>query len=235
MKRKTSQRPLAVSAAVLAILAGTALSARAQQPAIPLPADGGAAEATYELPQGAGLGAADLQVKKLSEDGARALDELVGQAVSSERELNDIEARSEDQRIINTLEMKLEQAKLAKELHETLNDDEEKALEAVTLERDQLRAQIKALEEQLTSTAKRLRAQSVDAAEAAPVIVGIAGSNGDLTARLLVPYSGEVVVRRGDTLSDGSRVVSITARGVSVSKDGATRELAFGTAVPARR
>jgi len=241
--RKT---PFGVKAVLAVLLASCPVSWASAQEAgsvdgMLLPADvpGQAAPAAppeFKLPEGASVGDADDKIKQLSSEGAQSLRDLVGSAVSNVREMNDNDARSQDMREINALQMQLDKAKLAKELYKTINGDSDKTkaeLDMVKAERDQLSIQVKSLEEQLVSTSKQLQSQAVAPQQPNPVIVRISGAGGSLSAKLLVPYYGETTVRRGDVLANGQTVTSITSNGVSVSRDGETAKLAFGTAVPA--
>ncbi|MDW9479058.1 hypothetical protein GOB57_10320 [Sinorhizobium meliloti] len=188
----------------------------------------------FKLPEGASVGDANEKIKKLSSDGAKSLQELVGASIDNQRENVDVEARSGDKREIEALKVQVEKAKLAKELYQIINGDEDKnqaELETVKAERDELSVQVKSLEEQLAETSKQAQSRSQD--EPNPVIVSVTGSAGNLSAKLLVPYYGEANVRKGDVLANGQTVASITPNGVTVVKDGQAAKLGFGTSVPA--
>lgn len=193
----------------------------------------------FKLPEGASVGDANDKIKKLSSDGAKSLQDLVGAAVDNQRENVDVEARSGDKREIEALKTQVEKAKLAKELYQIINGDEDKnkaELETVKAERDELSVQVKSLEEQLVETSKQIQTQaSKSRDEPNPVIVSVTGSGGNLSAKVLVPYYGEATVRKGDVLANGQTVASITPNGVTVVKDGETSKLGFGTSVPAQR
>jgi hypothetical protein len=191
----------------------------------------------FKLPEGASVGDANDKIKKLSSDGAKSLQDLVGASVDNQRENVDVEARSGDKREIEALKTQVEKAKLAKELYQIINGDEDKnkaELETIKNERDELSVQVKSLEEQLVETSKQVQSQaSQTRSEPNPVIVSLTGSGGNLQAKVLVPYYGEATVRKGDVLANGQTVASITPNGVIVSKDGQTTKLGFGTSVPA--
>ncbi len=194
------------------------------------------AKPAYKLPEGASVGDANDRIKTLSSQGAEALKALQGAAVSNEREMNDVESRSKDLREIQALEMQVTKAKLAKDLYQIINGDEDKAkeeLDAVKGERDELSVQVKSLEQQLVDTSKQLQSQVGLSHAPDPVVVRVVGAGGHLSAQLLVPYTGETLVQSGDVLSTGHKVTSIGPNGVIVSKDGETRRLAFGKSVPA--
>nr|WP_250807637.1 hypothetical protein [Neorhizobium tomejilense] len=194
------------------------------------------AKPEYKLPEGANIGDANDKIKKLSSQGAQSLKELQGNAVSNKREMNDIETRSKDLREIQQLEMLVKKAELSKELYKVINGDEDKnkeELETVKTERDELSIQVKSLEEQLVATNKQLQTQTTAPKDPNPVIVSIVGASGKLSAKLLVPYYGETTVAPGDVLANGQTVTSVTANGVTVSKDGESAKLSFGTSVPA--
>jgi type IV pilus biogenesis protein PilP len=247
MNRSHYQKTFSAKAAVAVLMASCFFSAANAQQLAPVdsvyPATGNVAPAaapvaapSYKLPEGASVGDAADKIKKLSSQGAQSLKELQGNAVSNEREMNDVEARSKDLREIQMLEMQVKKAELAKDLYKIINGDEDKnaaELESVKTERDELSVQVKALEEQLATTSKQLQSQVSAASEPNPVIVSITGAAGRLNAKLLVPYYGETTVGPGDTLANGQTVTSIGPNGVSVSKDGKTSKLAFGTSVPA--
>lgn len=197
-----------------------------------------AKEPDFKLPEGASVGDANDKIKKLSSDGAKSLQDLVGSAIDNQRENVDVEARSGDKREIEALKTQVEKAKLAKELYQIINGDEDKnkaELETVKAERDELSVQVKSLEEQLVETSKQIQTDAVNRDEPNPVIVSVTGSAGNLTAKVLVPYYGEATVRKGDILANGQTVASITPNGVTVVKDGETSKLGFGTSVPASR
>ncbi|MCV9965049.1 hypothetical protein OIU34_24435 [Pararhizobium sp. BT-229] len=190
----------------------------------------------FKLPEGASVGDANDKIKKLSSDGAKSLQDLVGASIDNARENVDVEARSGDKREIEALKTQVEKAKLAKELYQIINgeDDKNKAeLETVKAERDELSVQVKSLEEQLVETSKQVQSQAKNSDEPNPVIVSVTGSGGNLNAKLLVPYYGETTVRKGDVLANGQTVASITPNGVTVVRDGETAKLGFGTSVPA--
>lgn len=190
----------------------------------------------FKLPEGATVGDANEKIKKLSSDGAKSLQELVGSAVDNARENADVEARSADKREINALTVQVEKAKLAKQLYQIINGEEDQSkqeLETVKVERDELSNQVKSLEEQLAESNKKIQGQSIGGQEPIPVIVSIFGAGDSLSAKLLVPYYGEAIVRKGDVLANGQTVSAITANGVTVSKQGDVFKLAFGTSVPA--
>lgn len=191
----------------------------------------------FKLPEGASVGDANDKIKKLSSDGAKSLQDLVGASIDNARENVDVEARSGDKREIEALKTQVEKAKLAKELYQIINGDDDKnkaELETVKAERDELSVQVKSLEEQLVETSKQVQSQaSQKRDEPNPVIVSVTGSGGNLNAKLLVPYYGETTVRKGDVLANGQTVASITPNGVSVVRDGETTKLGFGTSVPA--
>ncbi|MCZ7861255.1 hypothetical protein O9X98_07515 [Agrobacterium salinitolerans] len=198
-----------------------------------------AKQPAFKLPEGASVGDANDKIKKLSSDGAKSLQDLVGSAIDNQRENVDVEARSGDKREIEALKTQVEKAKLAKELYQIINGDEDKnkaELETVKAERDELSVQVKSLEEQLVETSKQIQTQAVkNRDEPNPVIVSVTGSGGNLSAKVLVPYYGEATVRKGDVLANGQTVASITPNGVTVVKDGETSKLGFGTSVPAQR
>lgn len=241
------QTPLSSVKAALAVLVATcAFSAAHAQDAnlrggllIPnatMQADGAMpAKPDYKLPEGASLGDANDKIKKLSSDGAKSLQELVGASIDNDRENVDVEARSGDKREIEALKSQVEKAKLAKELFQIINGEEEKEAElaSVKAERDQLSGQVKSLEDRLSEASRQASRVDVDAIEPNPVIVRVTGSGGNLSARLLVPYYGEADVRRGDVLANGQTVSSITPTGVTVTRDGHSAKLGFGTSVPA--
>lgn len=193
----------------------------------------------FKLPEGASVGDANDKIKKLSSDGAKSLQDLVGSAIDNQRENVDVEARSGDKREIEALKTQVEKAKLAKELYQIINGDEDKnkaELETVKAERDELSVQVKSLEDQLVETSKQIQTEAIkNHDEPNPVIVSVTGSGGNLSAKVLVPYYGETTVRKGDVLANGQTVASITPNGVTVVKDGETAKLGFGTSVPASR
>ncbi|MBY3433458.1 hypothetical protein HFN89_04790 [Rhizobium laguerreae] len=245
--RKT---PFGVKAALAVLIASAAISTTNAQETAPnqgelvLPATQavpGAADAKqpdFKLPEGASLGDANEKIKKLSSEGGKSLKELVGASVDNARENVDVEARSGDKREIEALKNQVEKAKLAKELYQVINgeDDKNKAeLESVTAERDELSVQVKTLEEQLVETSKQVQTQARPGGDPNPVIVSITGAAGNLNARLLVPYYGETTVHKGDVLANGQTVSSISPSSVTVSKDGETSKLGFGTSVPSAR
>jgi type IV pilus biogenesis protein PilP len=191
----------------------------------------------FKLPEGASVVDANDKIKKLSSDGAKSLQDLVGASIDNARENVDVEARSGDKREIEALKTQVEKAKLAKELYQIINgeDDKNKAeLDTVTAERDELSVQVKTLEEQLADVSKRAQNQPFQRGdEPNPVIVSLTGAGGNLNAKLLVPYYGETTVRKGDVLANGQTVASITPNGVTVVRNGQTTKLSFGTSVPA--
>jgi type IV pilus biogenesis protein PilP len=247
--RKT---PFGVKAALAVLIASAAISTANAQEVAPLqpnnqgelvlpgaaPAAPGAVakQPDFKLPEGASVGDANEKIKKLSSEGGKSLKDLVGASVDNERENVDVEARSGDKREIEALKSQVEKAKLAKELYQVINGDDDKnkaELESVTAERDELSVQVKSLEEQLVQTSKQVQTQTEAGGEPNPVIVSITGAGGNLNARLLVPYYGETTVHKGDVLANGQTVSSITSNGVTVSRDGQSYKLAFGTSVPA--
>lgn len=247
MNRNHSRRtPLSAKAALAVLLASSFMTvAQAQDAGVQLaPPDAnqqmpGAlqpAQPEFKLPAGASVGDAQDKIKKLSAEGAQSLKALQGNAVSNEREMNDVESRSKDLREIQSLTMQVEKAKLAKDLYQIINGDEDKnkeELETVKNERDELSIQVKSLEDQLIATNKQLQSEVVKPKDPNPVVVSVVGSGGNLSAKVLVPYYGEATVRKGDVLANGQTVSSITSNGVTVSRDGKTEKLAFGTSVPA--
>ena len=192
---------------------------------------------SYNLPEGASLEDVNSKLQELSSEGARSLQSLVGNSTSV-REMNDIEDRSADQREINKLTLSLEKARLAKELFKTINGDDQNfkaELEAVKAERDALAVQISAIEQQLIRTTKLMAEQSSGSNVVNPVVVRIVGAANDLTATLLVPVTGQTIVKVGDMLSNGQTVSSITPKGVSVSSGSSKNfKLSFGTSVASR-
>ena len=249
MNRNHSRKtPLSVKAALAVILASSVFSvAHAQEvapleaaPPLQMPGQGAMQPAApaFKLPDGASVGDADSKIKKLSAEGAQSLKDLQGAAVSNEREMNDVESRSKDLREIQSLTMQVEKAKLAKDLYQIINGDDDKnkeELDSVKVERDELSVQVKSLEEQLIATNKQLQASAVKPKDPNPVVVSVVGSAGNLSAKILVPFYGETTARTGDVLANGQKVTSIGPNGVTVSKDGETAKLAFGTSVPASR
>ena len=200
---------------------------------------GGASNQTsFVLPEGASLSDTNKKLQELSTEGARSLQDLVGDAVSNDREKNDIEARSRDAREIEQLETSLKKAKLAKELYQELNGEEDNLqaeLDAVKAERDAFASQLSTIEEELIKTRKLYVETAITASTANPVVVSIVGSAGNLSAKLLVPNTGQITVKQGDVLSNGQRVSSITYQGVTVSKEGSPDiKLSFGTSVSSR-
>lgn len=246
--RKTPM--FSVKAALAVLIASCAISSANAQDAVGEPGElviPGAEQATggpltakqpdFKLPEGASVGDANDKIKKLSSDGAKSLQDLVGASIDNARENVDVEARSGDKREIEALKTQVEKAKLAKELYQIINGDDDKnkaELETVKAERDELSVQVKSLEEQLVETSKQVQSQaSKSRDEPNPVIVSVTGSGGNLNAKLLVPYYGETTVRKGDVLANGQTVSSITPNGVTVVRDGETAKLGFGTSVPA--
>jgi type IV pilus biogenesis protein PilP len=244
MNRNHYQKMLSSAKAGAALLVASGIFSVAVAQELPpldqqTPTPGGiqlpAAEPEFVLPEGATVGNIDEKLKKLSGDASKKLRELQGDAVNNEREKNDIEARSTDLREIQSLEMDLQKAKVLKELYKTVNAEEDQTkqeLETVKSERDELSVQVKTLEEQLITVSKQVSA-SARSAEPNPVIVTIFGAGNNLSARLLVPYYGETIVKQGDVLANGQTVSSISSNGVSVSQNGNTARLSFGTTVPA--
>lgn len=233
------QAATAVSAPLMAPAPAAPVQAPAVDPTA-LPPVAGApgaapAEPDYKLPQGATLGDSADKIKKLSTDNAKSLKDLVGTATDNTRDMDAAAARAQDKRDIDALNVQLQKVKLAKEIYKTLNADDDKSKEelaAAKADNDKLAAQVKGLEEQLLTTSKQLQSQQVKPQGPNPVVVSILGSGRDLLARILVPVTGETPARVGDTLSNGMKVASITADGVTVSQGGETVRLSFGTTVP---
>jgi type IV pilus biogenesis protein PilP len=239
--------PFGVKAALAVLMATSGISTAYAQQAAPqaeLVLPGAAQSATdadkaaqpnFKLPDGASVGDANEKIKKLSSDGAKSLQDLVGAAVDNDRENVDVEARSSDKREVEALKVQLEKAKLAKELYQVINGDEDKSkaeLETVKTERDDLEIKVKSLQDQIVEANKQVQAQSPQGAgDANPVIVSVTGAGNNLQAKLLIPGFGETTARKGDTLPNGQKVSSITPRGVTVSRDGKSATLAFGTSV----
>lgn len=189
----------------------------------------------YKLPEDASLADSEDKIKELSKASADKLRNLVGESLGNSRENSDIDARSADKREIEELTHQLAKAKLAKELYKTIAGDEDqtkKELDTAKAERDELSIQVKALEEQLETANKALATQQTKKSAPNPVVARISGTAGNLSARLLVPGYGEMVVRSGDVLPSG-QTVSVTDKGVSVNADGHSIRLAFGTSVSA--
>jgi type IV pilus biogenesis protein PilP len=247
-QRKTSRALRLIAAVLLAGCASAAvaqdapqgnfnLAVPAQQSAGPVAvAPGVAAEPEYKLPADASISTSNEEVQKLATENQKRLDEVVGGAFSNEREKNDVDELAKQARVKMRLENDLENAKLVKETHKVIYGDDNKSkeeLEKTKTERDELAAQVKSLEDQLVDTNKNLQAQSQNQPQQGrPVIVSIEGVNGRLSAKLLVPAYGEAVVKTGDTLANGQKVVSITAQGVKVRGEDGPITLAFGTSVP---
>ena len=68
-----------------------------------------------------------------------------------------------------------------------------------------------------------------------PVVAEIVGVTGQLEAKLLVPYFGEITAKVGMILPNGMKVSSISPTSVMVSIDEESQMLPFGTSVPATR
>lgn len=185
------------------------------------------------LPAGATIGDAEERNKALAAESARKLDELTGDALSDKRENNDAQTLAQRQRQLMDVEYKLKLAKLSKELWKTLNgEDSEK--EGQIKELEAKIADLNAQNEALKTRSAQLAASvpGGGAADPDPVVASVTGAGGSIEAKILVPYVGEVFAHKGDTLPGGQKIVSISQSGVTVSKDGATRVLAFGSSVP---
>jgi type IV pilus biogenesis protein PilP len=251
-QKRTPLRSKALAALLLAACAFTPAMAQQADDGLVIPAANGQGHdpvvqgqgqrpgplQAIKLPDGATVGDADTKIKEMSNDAAKALNELVGSSVGDRREQSAIDARSQDKREIEALKTQVDKATLAKQLYVIVHGDEDKTkaeLQQVKNERDDLSSQVKSLEDQLANAQKQIASQAVKSKDPNPVIVSIVGSGGSLSAKLLVPFYGETIVHRGDLLANGQTVTSISADGVSVSRDGETSRLAFGTSVPAQR
>lgn len=193
---------------------------------------------SYALPKGASLDDASNKLTKLSTEGAKSLQSLVGGALGDADTKATVNSMSKDKSDIITLQNKVELAKLAKELYKTVNGDEDKTkqeLESVKSERDGLNLQIKALTEQLANANKQIQKSLSSEQNPSAVVASIIGVGGQLTAKVLVPGYGAATVKPGDVLANGQKVVSITPTSVTVAKDGHKEKLGFGTSVPNAR
>jgi type IV pilus biogenesis protein PilP len=189
------------------------------------------------LPAGATVGDAEERNKTLAAEASRRLDALIGNTLGDKRENNDQAAQSARQRKLMEMQYQLDLAKVSKELWKTLNgeesDNDNKIKELETKVTD-LSAQNQALKTQASALAAS-GAATDGSHDPDPVVASIAGAGGSIEAKILVPYVGEIYARRGDTLPNGQKVVSISQTGVTVQKGDVKKALAFGTSVPRTR
>ena len=75
--------------------------------------------------------------------------------------------------------------------------------------------------------------QTLSSNEQLPVVAEIVGVSGELTAKILVPYFGEVTAHVGTMLPNGMKISLITLTAVFVTKNDKTQQLPFGNKVPA--
>jgi len=235
--RRTQSATRAATALAVALAAATlATAASAQQqdapvflnldsaPALPQQA---APAPRAPMPEGASIGDAQEKVRDMAAQAGRSLDELIGGAVTprTAAEIGEMAAR---QRRIQMLEDQLKEAKLARELWEELNGDEDTNASKEEIER--LHAEKASLEAELIRLSSQQAQTQVRDPD--PVVAEITGAAGSMRAKVLVPYMGEFLVEPGSSLPNGMKVEGISKAGVKVTKDGTSRTLAFGTAVP---
>jgi type IV pilus biogenesis protein PilP len=189
------------------------------------------------LPDGATVGDAEERNKALAAEAGRKLDALIGTTLGDKREKNTQAEQAARQNKLMEMQYQLDLAKVSKELWKTLNgessDNESKIKELETKISD-LNAQNEALKNRASALAAAVPASAggAGANDPDPVVASVSGAAGNIEAKILIPYVGEVYARNGDTLPNGQKVVGISANGVTVAKDGVKKMLAFGTSVP---
>lgn len=233
-RTQSAGRGLAALAAVLAAatLASPAPAQQQKAPAFlnvettPLPQQAEPAPRA-PLPDGASVSDAQEKVRAMAAEAGRSLDELLGAAVTPRIEA-EVGELAERQRRIMLLEYQLKEAKLARELWEEMNGDEETRASQEEIER--LHAEKASLEAELVRLTTMQAQRPFNDPD--PVVAEITGAAGRMRAKVLVPYMGEFVVEPGFSLPNGMKVEGISKAGVKVSKDGSSRMLAFGNSVP---
>lgn len=226
---RANNRVLLAAAAIGTLIAS--LPASAQMPVQPQArgpvfAPGAQPEEPITLPQGASISDAQNRVQSLAAEAGKALDGLVGNAVT-DREKAQIEALSERKRRILVLEDQLKEAKLAKQIWKELHGDEDKDNEQVKKLEEEKRMLIEQLK-MLESSASTSKPEP----EPMPVVSSISGAAGAAKAVILVPFVGTVHAQVGTLLPNGMKVASVSRGGVVVEKDGTKVGLAFGSSVP---
>lgn len=188
------------------------------------------------LPIDVTLGEANERVKAMSSEADQALDAIVGDALSSDRGSQTVEDLAKVGDRILLLEKKLEEAKLAVDLRETVLGKDQRADEKIKdleTEKADMLAELTKLREQVSKQAMETRRTGSDPD---PVVAEITGAAGSVKAKILIPYLGEVMATVGDVLPNGQKIASISTDGVKVRRtDGSLVTLGFGTQVPSTR
>lgn len=188
-----------------------------------------------KLPEGATISDADQKVRSLAAQNAKSLDALAGSAADMTRTNNDVDTMAKRKIKLMELDSQIDMAKRAKELWKILNGDDttkQNQIKDLEAQVSKLKSENEKLTKKVESDSAAIQAQLPDPD---PVVASISGAAGDNHAEILVPYMGKYNARVGSILPNGQKVVSISASGVTVSKDGATKILSFGTAVPSVR
>jgi type IV pilus biogenesis protein PilP len=189
------------------------------------------------LPEGASVGDAEERNKALAAEASRKLDALIGTTLGDKREKNTQAEQAARQNKLMEMQYQLDLAKVSKELWKTLNgedSDKENKIKDLETKITDLNAQNEALKNRASALAAT-GASGTGSSDPDPVVASISGAGGNIEAKILVPYVGEIYAHRGDTLPNGQKVVSISQSGVTVQKNDEKKVLAFGTAVPRTR
>lgn len=213
--------------------------AQAARPALPaLPGQQVVEPVEKALPPGANISDADQRLRAMAAEAGRDLDELAGSALRDARENNDVAADSAHNMNKMDLDKKIEIAERTKKLWTILNGEESEKEGQIK----ELEARVSALTSEKEALTRRAEAAAQMAArngpavpDPDPVVSSVTGVSGNVKAEILVPYMGKFIVKTGDTLPNGQKIVSMSANGVTVSKDGTTKLLGFGTEVPSVR
>lgn len=188
------------------------------------------------LPEDASLGEANARVKALASEADEGLDRLVEGALSSEQGKTAVSDWAASNDRIMLLDSKVREAELAVKYWETVKGKDHRAeekikdLETVNADMDK---ELKALREQVSRAVTEKKSVAVDPD---PVVAEITGAAGTMRAKVLIPYMGEVMASRGDTLPNGQKITKISAQGVTVIRiDGSSALLGFGNTVAKTR
>lgn len=211
------------SAFTVAFASLSAGAASAQEVALPPVAPQEEAKPVQHLPQGATLDGAREKVSKISSEGVKSLEKLMGGSVSP-RSSAEVGAMADKKRSIMMLQLQKDEAKLAKELWLELEGDksESKAeIDQLKQENDQLKASLE--------TAQKTASQPAGI-PISPVVTEIVGAAGGMKASVFYPGAGVVQATPGVILPNGMKVVSVSSKGVVVEDMTGRKTLGFGGA-----
>lgn len=219
-------------AAVSSLALGSAVNAQQvfpNQPPVALPgAPVAIPAAPVALPADVTAGEISKNVRDMSA-GASDLLKSFQDGTPDEVEALDVDELAALDREVQRLGKLKEKVTLYAEIYKVLNPKKEEEDEKVSA----LENEVERLESELA--AAEAAPILIEQKDPPPVVAEIQGAAGQMEAKILVPYMGEVMARPGTVLPNGMKVVSISASGVRAKDGDSTISLAFGTSVPSAR